>query len=186
MNRRRFVIGALGAGSAAVASPWLGRAAAAMEDDLAFANFGASTELLVRDFYAKALDAKLFSGPHAAALKRGRAAAGQHAKVLSDLLTNAGDVAPLPEDFEFEWPARTFKTEKAMVHTGGGVLRPLLGAYQTAAATASEQSYRVLYASLAASASQQLVALAGVAAAEPFPIAMDLEAASDALEAYLG
>ena len=186
MNRRRFVFGALGAGSAAIASPWLGSAAAATEDDLAFANFGASTEFLVKDFYAKALESNLLAGSRAAASRRGRAAAAQHAKALSDLLTNAGDVAPLAEDFEFEWPARTFKSEKTILDTGRGVLRPLLGAYQTAAATASEQPYRVLYASLVASASQQLVALAGVAAAEPFPIAMDLETASDALEAYLG
>jgi ferritin-like protein len=186
VDRRRFVIGALGAGSAAIATPWLGSAAAATEDDFAFANFGATTELLVKDFYSKALEAKLVKGSKLAALRRGRPAAGQHAKALSDLLTNAGDVAPLPEDFEFEWPANTFKTDKAIVETGRGVLKALLGAYQTAAASASDASYRVLYASLAASVSQQLVALAGPVAAEPFPNAMDLEAASDALEAYLG
>jgi hypothetical protein len=186
VDRRRFVIGALGAGSVAVATPWLGSAGAATEDELAFANFGASTELLVKDFYSKALAAKVVTGSKLAALKRGRSAAGQHAKALSDLLTNAGDVAPLPDDFEFEWPTHTFKSEKAIVDTGRGVLRPLLGAYQTAVASASDASYRVLYASLTASVSQQLVALAGPAAAEPFPTAMDLEAASDALEAYLG
>jgi hypothetical protein len=186
VDRRRFVFAALGAGSAALTTPWLGSAVAATEDDLAFANFGASTELLVKDFYAKALEAKLVTGPKAAVLKRGRAAAGQHAKALSDVLTGAGDVAPLPEDFDFAWPAATFKTEKAMVATGRGVLHALLGAYQTAAATASDPAYRVLFASLAASVGQQLVALAGAHAAEPFPIAMDLEVASDALEAYLG
>ena len=186
MNRRRFLTGAVGAGAVTLGTPWLATAQAATEDDLAFANFGASTELLVQDFYAKSLEAKLVSGPQTTALRRGRAAAGQHAKALSDLLTNAGDVAPLPEDFEFEWPANTFKTEKAMLATGRGVLRALLGAYQTAAATASEQSYRVLYASLAASIGQQIVALAGSSTAEPFPVALDLEAASGALEAYLG
>jgi hypothetical protein len=186
VDRRRFVVAALGTGSAAIAAPWVGVASAATEDDLAYANFGTSTEFLVHDFYARALEAKLVSGSKAAALKRGRAAAGQHAKALSDLLTNAGDVAPLPEDFEFAWPPSTFKSEKAMVATGRGVLHPLLGVYQTAAATASDPAYRVLYASLAASVSQQLVALAGAAASEPFPTAMELEAASDALEAYLG
>ncbi len=186
MNRRRFLTGALGAGAVTLGTPWLATAGAATEDDLAFGNFGAATEFLVKDFYARAIEAKVVSGPKAAALKRGRAAAVQHAKALSDLLTSAGDVAPLPEDFQFAWPSNTFKSEKALVDTGRGVLRALLGAYQTAAAVASEQSYRVLYASLAASVSQQIVALAGVSAAEPFPIAMDLEAASDALEAYLG
>ena len=186
MDRRRFVLAALGAGSATVVTPWLGSAAAATEDDLAFANFGASTELLVKDFYAKAIDAKLGSGQMSSALKHGRSAAGWHAKAQSDLLTSAGDVAPLPGDFEFEWPSRTFKTKTAMVATGLAVLRALRGVYQTAAATASEQSYRVLYASLAASVSQQIVALGGATAVEPFPVALDIETASDAIERYLG
>jgi hypothetical protein len=186
MDRRRFVLAALGAGSASVATPWHGNAAAATEDDLTFANFGASTELLVRDFYAKAIEAKLVSGTTTIALKHGRSAAGWHAKAQSDLLTSAGDVAPLPEDFDFDWPSRTFKTEAAMVATGLAVLRALRGVYQTAAATASEESYRVLYASLAGSVSQQIVALGGAAAAEPFPVALDIETASDVIERYLG
>ncbi len=65
-------------------------------------------------------------------------------------------------------------------------LRALLGVYQTAAAVASDPAYRVLYASLAASISQQIVALAGASAAEPFPVALDVETASDAIERYLG
>ena len=186
MDRRRFVFAALGAGSVAVASPWLSSAAGATEDDLAYANFGASTELLVHDFYAKGAEANIVTGPKAAALTRGRIAAGEHAEALSDLLTDAGDVPPLPEDFEFEWPAKTFMTQRALVATGLGVLRPLRGVYQTAVAVASEQSYRVLYASLAASVSQQIVALGGASAAEPFPVAIDLESASNALERYLG
>ena len=187
MNRRRFVTGALGAGAVTLGTPWLATAQGATEDDLAFANFGASTELLVKDFYAKGLEAKLVSGPKAAVLKRGRAAAGQHAKALSDLLTNAGDVAPLPEDFEFEWPAETFRTEKAMVDTGRGVLRALLGAYQTAAATASEPDLpRALREPRRQRQPADRRARRRLPRAEPFPIAMDLEAASDALEAYLG
>jgi hypothetical protein len=69
------------------------------------------------------------------------------------------------------------------------VLRALLGAYQTAAATVTEPSHRVLYASLTASVGQQLAELAalrGARAVEPFPVATDLETASDALEGYLG
>ena len=62
MNRRRFLTGALGAGAVTLGTPWLATAQGATEDDLAFANFGASTEYLVRDFYAKALAAKLVSG----------------------------------------------------------------------------------------------------------------------------
>jgi Ferritin-like domain len=189
VDRRRFVATALGAGLAGASSPWLGAAGAATEDDLAFANFGASTEFLVKDFYSKALDAKLASGAKASTLKRGKSCAAQHAKALSDLLVGAGDVAPLEEDFDFEWPARTFKNERSAVTTGVGVLHALLGAYQTAAATVSEQTHRVLYASLTASVGQQIIALAafeGPRGVEPFPVATDLETASDAVESYLG
>ena len=95
----------------------------------------------------------------------------------------------MEEDFAFEWPASTFRTKESCVKTGGSVLASLLGAYQSAAATVVEPSYRVLYASLAASVGQQVGALASLApraAAEPFPVALDLEAATLALEAYLG
>ena len=190
MNRGRFLMSAVGAGAGVTAGmPWVATASAATEDELAFANFGASTEFLLKDFYAKALDARILTGPRADTLKRGRSAATQHAKALSDLLVGAGDVAPVEEDFEFAWPEVTFKSEKAIVTTGVGVLRALLGAYQTAAASVTDPAYRVLFASLVASASQQLGALAagsGRAAVQPFPVATDLETASNALEAYLG
>jgi Ferritin-like domain len=189
MNRRAFFGGSLGVGALALGAPWVATASAATEDELAFANFGASTEFLVKDFYIKALQANVVSAAQTATLKRGRSAAGQHAKALTDLLRGAGDVAPAPEDFDFQWPDGTVQSEKEIVSTGTGVLRALLGAYQTAAASVSNPAYRVLYASLAASVSQQLATLAARAgrhAIESFPTAMDLEAASDALEAYLG
>jgi len=189
MDRRRFLAGSLGAGALSIGSPWLTGAGAATEEDLALANFGASVEYLLKDFYARALDSKVVPSATAAVLKRGRSAAAQHARALSELLVGAGDVAPVEEDFQFAWPARTFRTEQALVTTGIGVLRAVLGAYQTAAATVTEPSYRVLYASLGASVSQQVGALSGIsgrAVVEPFPVALDLEAASDAVDAYLG
>ena len=186
MDRRQFVFAAVGAGSATIAGPWLEGAAAATEDDLAFANFGAATELLLEDFYARALHAKLLAHPRVVVLKRGRVAATWHAKALSELLADAGDAAPDPADFAFDWPSRTFRSAETMVETGVGVLRALRGVYQTAAAAASEPTYRVLYVSLAASVSQQIVGLGGAGSAEPFPVALDIETASDAIERYLG
>ena len=190
MNRRTFVVGSLGAGALTLGGPLLASAsAAATEDELAFANFGASTEFLAKDFYTKALEAKMVPRAQTVTLRRGRSAAAQHAKALSELLVGAGDVAPVEEDFEFQWPARTFRSEKATVTTCLVVLRALLGAYQAAAASVTNPAYRVLYASLGASVGQQLGALearAGQDAIEPFPVAMDLEAAAAALEAYLG
>jgi len=113
----------------------------------------------------------------------------QHAKALGDLLVGAGQVAPTREDFEFAFAAKAFASATAIATTGVSVLRPLLGAYQTAAASVIEPTYRVLYASLGASIGEQAGALATLSsrtAVEPFPIAIDLEAASAALEPYLG
>ena len=189
MDRRRFLVGAIGAGTATLATPWLGSAGAAADDELAYANFGASVEFLLKDFYARALDAKVISGRGLGVLRRGHSAAAQHAKALSDLLAGAGDVAPVEEDFAFEWPARTFRTSQALVTTGAGVLEALLGAYQSASSSVTEPSYRVLYASLAASVAQQIGALSALSAStgvEPFPVALDLETASNTLEKYLG
>jgi len=146
-------------------------------------------EFLIKDFYKNALAAKVVSGPAAAALRHGRSAAGQHAAALSDLLTGAGDVPPLEEDFTFDWPAKTFRSQEAMVATGVEVLGAVLAAYQTAAVSVSEPSYGVLFASLAASLGQQhgtLSALSSHPGAEPFPIALDLEDATKTLEKYFG
>ncbi len=194
MNRRRFLIGTLGvstlgAGTVTLGGPWLAAGTAATDDELAYANFGASVEYLVKDFYARALEAKVLGQRAQAVLRRGRSAAAQHAQALSELLVGAGDVAPTEEDFAFEWPETTFRTKQSIATTGLGVLRPLLGAYQSASASVAEPSYRVLYASLAASVAQQIGALAWVAprvGTETFPVAMDLEAATGALERYLG
>ena len=162
------------------------RAQAATEDELAYANFAVAAELLLADFYVQAAAAKAFSAEDRAAIRSGRAAARRHAAALSDLLVGAGDTAPAPEDFEFAWPKGTFADEAVARKTALGVLRALGGAYQSALATVSTPSYRVLYASLAASAGQQVGALEAKAGPEPFPVALDLEAASAALEAYLG
>jgi hypothetical protein len=189
VNRRRFLLGSAGASAAVLGGPWLATATAAPEDDLAFANFGISTEYLLSDFYGRALASKQFHGPAVRVLRQGKTAAQKHTRALGRLIAGAGDSAPLAADFEFGWPASAFASETGTVTTGLTVLRALLGSYQTAAAQATVPEYRVLFASLVASTSQQLGAIASFAAptgAEPFPLALDVETASSQLERYLG
>ncbi len=178
LSRRRLLT--VAAGTAALAALPVRPASAATEEELAYANFAV---------YAKALAAKVVIGPGQAALRAGRRAAIQHAGALSGLLTGAGQDAPAAEDFDFQWPAKAFDTPDATAATARVVLRALLGAYQTAIVTVSEPSYGIVYTSLAASAGQQLGALSALGASgvvEPFPVALDLESASDTLEPYLG
>jgi hypothetical protein len=106
MDRRRFVSGAVGVSVATAAGPWIATARAASEDEIAYANFGTSTEFLVKDFYSKAIEAKQLSRSGLAAAKRGRAAAGHHARALADLLADAGDAAPLERTSSSPGPRR--------------------------------------------------------------------------------
>ena len=68
--------------------------------------------------------------------------------------------------------------------------QPLLGVYLGAAATISILSYRTLFSALAANVAQQVGALSSMSGGRivgvSFPPAMDVETASDAIEAYLG
>lgn len=189
MNRKRFLLGSAGASAVLLGGPWAGTAVGATEDDLAFANFGVSAELLLNDFYSRALAGKQFRGQDAGVLRQGRLAASKHARALSAMLVGAGDTPPLEQDFEFAWPRRTFSSVPNAVRTGRTVLNALLGSYQTAAASASALDYRILFASLGASTAQQigaLSALSGLVGARSFPVATDVETASAAIEAYLG
>lgn len=185
---RRQLLSVAASGAALVALP-ARPASAATDDDLAYANLAVSAELLLADLYEKALPVEALTGSERAALRSGRRAALRHTRALAGLLTNAGQDAPSAEDFDFQWPETAFATPAAVASTARVVLRTMLGVYQTAVVAVAEESHRILYASLAASAGQQLGALTALAASgvvEPFPVALDLEQASDTLEPYLG
>ena len=187
LSRRRLLT--VAASGAAVAALPVRPAFAATDEDLAYANFAVSGELLLEDLYANALGANSVSDPGRAALRNGRRAAIQHARALSGLLTGAGQDAPTAQDFDFRWPTKAFATPAAIASTGRTVLRTMLGLYQTAVVAVSDPGHRILYASLAGSAGRQLGALTALAAGgvvELFPVALDLESASGALERYLG
>jgi hypothetical protein len=185
-SRRRLLAAA--AGGAALAALPVRPALGATDDELAYANFGLAAAYLAADYYARALEANTLGAEARPTLRSGRAASLAHARALSDLITGTGDAPASSDDFAFEWPDEAFGNAAAIRKTGLDVLRPTLGAYLSAVAGVSEQSYRTLYASLAASVGQQIGALLGPVGGrvEPFSPAVDLEAASAALEGYLG
>ncbi|MCZ7588533.1 MAG: ferritin-like domain-containing protein [Gaiella sp.] len=188
---RRGLLAAAAGGAAFAALPALPAkpALAVSDEELAYANFSVSSELLLADLYEKALAGTSVTGDARSTLRICRHAALQHARALSGLLAGAGQDAPTAEDFAFQWPDRAFATPAATGATARTVLQALLGVYQTAVTAVSEPSYRTLYASLAASIGQQLGALTALGlrgVVEPFPVAVDLERASSALEPYLG
>ena len=192
MNRRHLLLSAAGAGLAVSGlSTSSGLAAlTATDDELAYASFGQAAELLLADFYGKAAAAKVVTGASLQNVKRGALNAAEHATAQAKLLTDAGQTAAVAEDFEFTWPDGTFKSARTAGTTGLEIARPLLGVYLGAAESVSIASYRTLFASMAANAAQQVGFLSQIAGGRvvgiSFPTAVDLEAASDAIEPYLG
>jgi hypothetical protein len=191
MDRRRLIVAAVGTGVTVggIAVP-AGVAAAPTDDELAYANFGLAAEFLLKDFYGKAADAEVFSGGAAHDAARGGRSAVEHVTALTKLLTDAGQTAAVEEDFEFAWPANTFKSRTAASATGLKVTESLLGAYLTAAAAISITSYRALYAAMAANLAQQAAALSnqsqGRMVGVSFPPSLAIEAASAAIDPFLG
>ena len=192
MNRRSILLSAAGAGLAVsgLRAPPSFAATAATDDELAFASFGQAAEFLLADFYARTAAAKVVTGTALQNVKRAGLNAAEHATAQAKLLTDAGQTAAVAEDFEFAWPDGTFESGKSAAATGLQIAQPVLGVYLGAAATISIASYRTLFASMAANVAQQVGFLSQLAggriAGISFPAAVDLEAASDAIESYLG
>lgn len=193
MDRRRFIISAVGAGLAtsSIAAPAGLAAAKATDEELAYANFGLATELLLKDFHAKTVEAKLFAGTAAKDASRSGFNAGEHAASLARLLRDAGEPPAVEEDFAFEWPDGTFATKESAVAVGIGITQSLLGVYLGACSAISIASYRTLFASMGANVALRLAALSqhagtGRVVGNSFPAAVDIETASDAIDDYLG
>ena len=190
VDRRGFVFAATAGGLGLVAlGPTAPEALSAADEELAYANFGIAAEFLLQDFYAGVTDAKLFGGEAQHNMTAGGRSASEHAAALGQLLSDAGQAPALAEDFEFAWPEGTFVSKEATA-AGLEVARTLLGLYLTAATAVLVPSYRVLFTSMAANLAQQVAALSeaqgGRITGVSFPAAIDLEAASDALEPLLG
>jgi hypothetical protein len=184
VNRGGFLV----AGASLVFAPLA--LADASEGELAYANFANAAEYLMADYYARFLKADLVRG----ATKGGATAAhrneSQHAQAFAKLLTDAGQGAPAPEDFEFAWPRKTFETLGAAAAAGVQIESAVVGAYVTAATTISVESYRSVFARALGDEARHLAVLSGVASGKPvgnaFPDALGLEDATKMLEPYLG
>ena len=129
------------------------------------------------DFYDRVLKAGLLRGTARAGAARAQLNEAEHVKALTTLLTDAGQSVPLPEDFAFTWPGKTFESTGAAATAGAGIEAAVLGAYLTAATAVSIPSYRMLFARALAAEAQHLAVLSWVADGKPvgnsFPEALD-------------
>jgi hypothetical protein len=170
--------------------PAVALAAPPTDDELAYANLGVATELLLADFYDRAAKAKLFKGGAEGAIVRARFNELEHADALSKAIVAAGQTAPVAEDFEFAWPANAFKTKGTAAALGLKLERTLVGVYLQAVITGSNGDLRTLFARILANEAAHLSVCGGLATrravGNSFPEPIDVETASDLVGPYLG
>jgi hypothetical protein len=191
VNRRRVLAaGAVGAGAVALAGLVPAARADVSESELAYANFAIACEYLMADYYRRILAAGLLHGSARDGATTARRNEREHVAALSTLLTDAAQSVPLAEDFEFAWPRKTFASLGAAGSVGAKIEAAVVGAYVSAAATITVPSYRSLFARALADESRHLAVPSWVATGKPvgnaFPVALDLEDATNILGQYLG
>ena len=193
VDRRRFVVDVLPGLAAALGAPWVASAAAATEDDLAFANFGVSAEFLAQGLLRESARGE---GPRPArrrtCCKRGRSRARRSTPGRCGTSSSVpADVPPLEQDFEFAVAGATFAAEQRRPR------RPALASSARCSAPTRPRPRPSTEPSLPhplreprrerQPAGRRPGALAARApASSRFRLRIDLEAASDAIEAYLG
>ncbi len=188
MNRARFLAGGVAVVLPGALSP-IARAGAS-EGEIAYANFAIAAEYLMADYYARILKAGLLHGSARNGATVARRDEGAHVAALATLLADAGQTVPIAEDFQFAWPARTFRSLGAATASGAKIEAAVIGAYLTGATTITVESYRSLFARALADHAQHLAVLSWVSTGKPvagaFPAALSLEEATSRLGPYLG
>lgn len=157
------------------------------EEDLALIRLAASAELLAREFYSKAIASRQFSREERSYLGAARANETAHYSALKDVL---GVTAPVAEDFQFSLPSKSFDTRRGCVQLGIALETAFVGAYLGAVNALQTPALRGVAGQIAASEAMHLSVFSDLASGHPiggpFPAALDIEQATDALAPYLG
>lgn len=156
--------------------------------DLAQARLLVAVELLLADFYDRALKARRFGAPGEDALRRARFNETEHLASVSAILTGAGQTATTAGDIDFSYPAKTFESRGSIARLALELERLALGAYLGAVAAVQAPSLKLPLAQIAACEAQHVSVFAAVATGHglggSFAEALSIDHASDALGRY--
>ena len=157
------------------------------EEDLALIRLAASAELLVGEFYSKAIASGHFDKEERGYFRAARGNETAHYKALSDLL---GATAPVADDFQFTLPAKSFASRRGVTQLGIALETAFVGTYLGAVNALQTASLRDVAAQIAASEAMHLSVLSDLGTGHPvggpFPAPLDIEQATNALAPYLG
>jgi hypothetical protein len=123
--------------------------------DLAQARLLVGLELLLADFYARALKANRFGALGDDALQRALFNEQEHLASVSGILTSAGQTAATADDIDFSYPAKAFASRGSVARLAVELERLALGAYLGAVAAVAA-SLKLQFAQIAACEAQHV------------------------------
>jgi ferritin-like protein len=158
------------------------------DSDLANARLLVALELLLADFYGRALKADRLGLPGRDALRRAQFNETEHLAAVSGILTGAGQTPATAGDIDFSYPGNTFGSRGAIARTAATLERLAVGAYLGAVQSAKSAALTLPLARIAAVEARHLTVFAGEATGHPldnsFGDALSIDVASAALGAY--
>jgi len=167
------------------------RAAAAVPDaDLVQARLAVASELLAIQFYRRATGARLFKGHALSSLKRALFNEREHYSAVARILTDAGQTAAKPEDFDYSFPHGAFASVGAAAKLGLTLESTFLGIYLGGVGTLENADLKETFARIAASEAEHMTLFSQLLHKRPagasFPEPIDIATASTILDRYLG
>jgi hypothetical protein len=158
------------------------------DSDLAYARLLVGAELLAADFYGRAIASKQFGSEGLKDLRRALFNEQEHYQSVSGILTGAGQTPATAGDFDFSYPKSSFRSETAIAKLGVALETAFLGAYLGAVDGLQTAALKQPIARIAASEAEHLSVIMRLSGAEPvgisFPVALTIDEASNAMDAY--
>jgi hypothetical protein len=174
-----------GPGAAALARPAVG---AVPDGDLAYLRLLIGVELLAVDFHTQALASGKLGAASTPLVKKILADEKAHYAGLAQLVTGAGQIPATADDIDFAYPKNTFSTEATILKAANTTESIALGAYLGAIESVQSSVLRLPIGQIAANEAQHLSAVSARAGrrqvGRPFAAALDIDAASSALDVY--
>ncbi|MBA3844498.1 MAG: ferritin-like domain-containing protein [Actinobacteria bacterium] len=156
--------------------------------DLAGARVLVTVELLLQDFYGRALAAKRLGPEGRDGLLRGRSNETEHLAAVSQILVGAGQVPATADDIDFAYPDHAYDSVASIAQLGAALEQLALGAYLGAVADVKSVALKQPLARIAACEAQHLGFFRGIATghelAQSFPDPLTVDAVSNALDRY--
>ena len=185
-------LGAVGAGllvDSALAAPSRTADGPLTDLDLALCRLAVGGEILAVAFYSQGIASKKFAGDELKYLKKALFNEQEHLTAISAVITSTGQTPSTADDFTITFPKGAFDSRNSIAKLGVALETVFVGTYLGAVGSFTNGDLKTTAARIAANESQHLSVFSELTADRPvgvsFPLPIDYEASSDALDAFL-